>query len=54
LDVDRRVTLRRRLPALLHVQVVRLAGADAGAEALVYFLWERGLQSLAARNKRVT
>jgi len=46
--------LRRKLPALLHVQAVRLAGADAGAEALVYFLWERALAGLAARNKRVT
>ena len=52
LDVDRRVTLRRKLPALLHVQAVRLAGADAGAEALVYFLWERSLEGISARNRR--
>ena len=52
LDVDLRVILQRKLPALLHMQAVRLAGADAGAEALVYYLWQRTLESLAARSNR--
>jgi hypothetical protein len=34
------------------MQAVRLAGADAGAEALVYYLWQRTLESLAARSNR--
>jgi thiopeptide-type bacteriocin biosynthesis protein len=52
LNVDLRVTLRRKLPALLHVQAVRLAGTVASAEALAYFLWERSLEGISARNRR--
>ena len=52
LDLDLHLTLQRRLPLLLHVQAVRLAGADSGAEALAYFLWQRTLESLAARSER--
>jgi thiopeptide-type bacteriocin biosynthesis protein len=49
LDVDLRSILRRKLPVLLHVQAVRLAGANVSAEALAYFLWHRTLEGMAAR-----
>ena len=52
LDVDLRSILQRKLPALLHVQAVRIAGANAHDEALAYFLWQRALESLAARSSR--
>jgi thiopeptide-type bacteriocin biosynthesis protein len=39
--------VRARLaPPLLHLCAVRLAGADRGAEARAYFLWERTLEGL--------
>jgi len=37
----------RLLPALLHLDAVRLLGADRVAEIRAYVLWERGLESLA-------
>jgi len=49
LDADLRATLQGRLPVLLHVQAVRLLGANPGAEALSYYLWQRILESLAAQ-----
>jgi thiopeptide-type bacteriocin biosynthesis protein len=44
-----RQALRSRLPALIHVQAVRLFGTDARAEALSCYLWQRTLDSLSAR-----
>jgi hypothetical protein len=44
--------LQQKLPVLLHVQDVRLAGADVHAEALVHCLWHRTLEGIAARSKR--
>jgi thiopeptide-type bacteriocin biosynthesis protein len=44
-----RAALAPRLPALLHVQAVRLFGPDPQAEALATYLWQRALDSLAAR-----
>jgi hypothetical protein len=39
--------VRARLAApLLHLCAVRLAGADRGAEARAYLLWERTLEGL--------
>jgi thiopeptide-type bacteriocin biosynthesis protein len=52
LDADLRVTLQRRLPVLLHVQAVRIAGPNLSAEALAYFLWQRTLEGIAARTSR--
>jgi hypothetical protein len=52
LDVDPRLTLQRKLPVLLHLQAVRLAGANPGAEALAYSLWHRALDGIAARAGR--
>jgi lantibiotic biosynthesis protein len=52
LDADDRATLQERLPALLHMQAVRLAGVDASSEALANYLWQRVLESLAARTSR--
>ena len=54
LDASLRAALRRNLPVLLHVQAVRLAGAHASSEALGHYFWERGLEGIAARNKRGT
>jgi thiopeptide-type bacteriocin biosynthesis protein len=48
---ESRIVLQRKLPLLLHVQAVRLAGANVPAEALTYFLWHRTLQSIGARSK---
>ncbi|HJX51554.1 MAG TPA: thiopeptide-type bacteriocin biosynthesis protein, partial [Polyangia bacterium] len=52
LDVDLRLTLQQKLPVLLHVQAVRIAGANPGAEALAYSLWHRALDGIAARGSR--
>jgi thiopeptide-type bacteriocin biosynthesis protein len=52
LDADLCASLQRKLSVLLHLQAVRLAGANAGAEALAYFLWHRTLEGMAARSKR--
>jgi thiopeptide-type bacteriocin biosynthesis protein len=52
LDVDLLLALQRKLPVLLHVQDVRLAGADVGAEALAHFFWHRTLEGMDARGKR--
>jgi len=52
MDVDSRLTLQRKLPILLHVQAVRLAGANPVSEALVYSLWHRALYGIAARAGR--
>ena len=52
LSPDLRPALLRRLPVLLHVQAVRLAGADSSAEALSYFLWHRALDGISARTRR--
>ena len=41
--------LQPRMPALLHIQAVRLFGPDPQAEALAYYLWQRALDSLVAR-----
>jgi hypothetical protein len=41
--------LHPALPALLHMQAVRLAGLDPRAEAAAYVFWDRALESLAAR-----
>jgi thiopeptide-type bacteriocin biosynthesis protein len=49
LDASLRATLQRKLPILLHVQAVRLAGPNAGVEALAYCLWQRTLEAIAAR-----
>ena len=49
LDGDPRLTLQRKLPILLHVQAVRLAGVNPGAEAFAYSLWHRALDGIAAR-----
>jgi lantibiotic biosynthesis protein len=46
---DLRPALSCCLPALLHVQMVRFFGPDPQAEALAYYLWQRALDSLAAR-----
>jgi lantibiotic biosynthesis protein len=51
LNADLRPTLRRKLPVLLHVQAVRLAGANAAAEALTHFFWHRTLEGMVARGK---
>jgi thiopeptide-type bacteriocin biosynthesis protein len=40
------------LPALLHVNAVRLLGARPEEEAAAYLFWERTLEGLAARRKR--
>ena len=53
LDADARTTLQEKLPALLHMQAVRLAGADASSEALANYLWQRVLEGLAARGALV-
>jgi thiopeptide-type bacteriocin biosynthesis protein len=52
LDEQDGQALRSRLPALIHVQAVRLFGTDARAEALSCYLWQRTLDSLAARRPR--
>jgi thiopeptide-type bacteriocin biosynthesis protein len=52
LDAKLQQALRPCLPALLHVQSVRLFGPDPQAEALAYYLWQRALDSLAARRGR--
>jgi thiopeptide-type bacteriocin biosynthesis protein len=44
--------LQRRLPVLLHVQAVRLAGTNVHAEALAHFLWHHTLEGITARSKR--
>ena len=43
--------LHPALPALLHMQAVRTLGLDANSEAAAYVLWDRTLESLAARRK---
>jgi thiopeptide-type bacteriocin biosynthesis protein len=50
LDADLCASLQRKLPVLLHVQDVRLAGANADAEALAHYLWHRTLEGITARN----
>jgi thiopeptide-type bacteriocin biosynthesis protein len=52
LDVELCARLQRKLPVLLHVQDVRLAGANIGVEALAHYLWHRALEGMAARSKR--
>jgi len=52
LDIDLRLVVQQKLPVLLHIQAVRLAGANPGAEALAYFLWDRALDSVSARTRR--
>jgi thiopeptide-type bacteriocin biosynthesis protein len=51
LDVDLCASLQGRLPILLHVQNVRLAGANIGAEALAHNLWHRTLEGMTARSR---
>lgn len=48
---DHRKALHPRIPALLHVQAVRLFGPDPQAEALASYLWQRVLDSLSARRR---
>jgi thiopeptide-type bacteriocin biosynthesis protein len=52
LDARALLLLQRKLPVLLHVQAVRLAGANVHAEALAHFLWHRTLEGIMARSKR--
>ena len=52
LHADLRTTLQRKLPVLLHVQTVRIAGPNVSAEALAYYLWQRTLEGIAARTSR--
>ncbi|MGB8299202.1 MAG: thiopeptide-type bacteriocin biosynthesis protein [Polyangia bacterium] len=52
LDADLHMALQRKLPVLLHVQAVRLAGPNANAEALSHYLWHRTLESITARSRR--
>ncbi|HJX63882.1 MAG TPA: thiopeptide-type bacteriocin biosynthesis protein, partial [Polyangia bacterium] len=51
LDADLRLALRQKLPVLLHVQDVRLAGANLAAEALAHYLWHRTVEGIAARRR---
>jgi thiopeptide-type bacteriocin biosynthesis protein len=44
--------LHAALPALLHMQAVRLAGLDPQTEAAAYVFWDRALESLAAQNRK--
>lgn len=44
--------LAAKIRILLHIQAVRLFGPDPQAEALSYYLWQRTLDSLAARKAR--
>ena len=50
-SVDLRPILQSKLPALLHMQAVRLVGADRSSEALATYLWHRVLESIQARRK---
>ena len=52
LDAGALLLLQRKLPVLLHVQAVRLAGTNVHAEALAHFLWHRTLEGITARSKR--
>jgi thiopeptide-type bacteriocin biosynthesis protein len=51
LDADLRPILKSKLPALLHMQAVRLVGADSSSEALAIYLWHRVLESIQARSE---
>jgi thiopeptide-type bacteriocin biosynthesis protein len=52
LNSDLRLALQQKLPVLLHLQDVRLAGANLAAEALAHYLWHRTLEGIAAQSKR--
>ena len=52
LDADLRLTLQRKLTILLHLQAVRIAGPNAGVEALAHFLWQRTLEAISARSRQ--
>jgi thiopeptide-type bacteriocin biosynthesis protein len=52
LDARALLLLQHKLPILLHVQAVRLTGANVHAEALAHFLWHRTLEGIKARSKR--
>jgi thiopeptide-type bacteriocin biosynthesis protein len=51
LDGELRLSFRQKLPVLLHLQAVRISGANIGAEALAYFLWQRTLEGISARKR---
>jgi thiopeptide-type bacteriocin biosynthesis protein len=52
LNSDLRLALQQKLPVLLHLQDVRLAGANLAGEALAHYLWHRTLEGIAAQSKR--
>ncbi len=47
-----RAALVAALPALLHMQAVRLCGTEADDEQAAYVFWARALEGLAARARR--
>jgi hypothetical protein len=47
-----RQALTAALPALLHLQAVRLCGTEPDDEQASYALWARTLEGLAARARR--
>jgi hypothetical protein len=46
-----RVLVTNALPAVLHMSANRWLGRDRALEALGYVLWERTLESIAARSR---